>query len=59
MELGFCARAEERWSEDASQRGRASSLVKRVFASKVSSARTPRALALPRFLLLSPRDFLT
>lgn len=59
VELGFCAHVEERWSEDAPQRGHASSLGKQVFASKVSSARTPRALVLPRFLLLCLHDFLT
>lgn len=56
--VGFCALVDWHWSEDAPQRGCASSLGKWVFASKVSSARTPRAVALPRFLLLRLHYFL-
>lgn len=45
LALRFCARAEERWSEDAPRHGPGSSLRKWVFASKVSLA---HALVLPQ-----------
>lgn len=52
LELGFCACTDKRWSEGAPQSSHGSSLRKWVFASKVSFARTPRALVQPQLLCL-------